>query len=329
MGTDQALVKIRKVGVCGSDVHLYRTGQIGGARIEDSIVIGHECMGEVVDVGSDVERDLVGARVAVEPAISCGQCAWCQDGTPNLCPDVSFLGLPPKEGAMQEYIAHPACLLERIPDSVDDGSAVMLEPMAVALHAISLVKIRSGQSVVILGTGVIGTCVLSLLKQYHGLRIVCVDPIQERLQRALNMGAAVVIRPDGDADRDAESDRIRSAAGATGAHVVFECAGEPDTMWHMCEVAAPGAHVAVIGIPPSESIILSSHSARRKGLTLRFVRRSLNTLPDCIRMAEKGLIAPRDLVTHVFGATHVTQAFGTVADHSDGVLKAIVDMLKV
>ena len=321
----QALVKVRKVGICGSDVHLYREGRIGDVNIEEPFVMGHECMGEVMDVGAGVNRDLVGARVAVEPAIPCGRCGWCNNGKQNLCPDVLFLGLPPKQGALQEYIAHPAYLLEKVPDSMDDESATMLEPMAIALHAINLVKVAHGQSVVILGTGVIGTCVLSLLKQYENLRIICVDPIQDRLERAAEMGAET-IRPDHDDYKNAVSDRIKSAAGGMGAHVVFECSGEPETMWNMCEVAAPGAHVAVIGISPGERIILSSHNARRKGLTLRFLRRSLNTLTPCVRMAQEGLITPGDLVTHVFSAGDVSQAFETVDNYADGVLKAIVDM---
>jgi len=323
---DQALVKIRKVGICGSDVHLYRNARSGNIRIHEPFVIGHECMGEVVEVGTGVNRDLIGARVAVEPAIPCGRCEWCNDGKQNLCPDIRFLGLPPKQGALQEYITHPACLLEKVPDAIDDESATMLEPMAVALHAINLVKVAPGQSVVILGTGVIGTCVLSILKQYENLRIICVDPIQDRLERAVEMGAEAVVRPDRDGHKNGSSDKIKSAAGGLGAHVVFECSGEPETMWDMCEVAAPGAHIAVIGISPDERIIISSHSSRRKGLSLRFVRRSLKTLSPCIRMTQEGLITPRDLVTHIFGVKKVSQAFETVDNYADGVLKAIVDM---
>jgi L-iditol 2-dehydrogenase len=108
-----ALVKIKKVGICGSDIHLYQKGYIGNIKIDEPFVIGHECLGEVADVGEGVSQDLVGSRVAVEPAVPCNRCIWCITGKQNLCPDVLFLGLPPKQGALREYIVHPAGLLEK------------------------------------------------------------------------------------------------------------------------------------------------------------------------------------------------------------------------
>jgi L-iditol 2-dehydrogenase len=224
---------------------------------------------------------------------------------------------------MQDFIAHPASLLEIIPDKIDDDAAVVLEPLAIALHAIALAKVRPGQTVVVLGTGVIGTCVLSLLKLHEGTRVLCVDPLQDRLERALDMGADQVVRVEDGVDT---ADAVVSAIGGLGADVVFECAGVPDSLWNMCEIAAPGGHIAIIGSNPDDRVMFSSGSARRKGLTLRFVRRSLNTLPQCVDYAGKRLIAPGDLVTHVFGTSQVERAFETVGNYADGVLKALIDM---
>jgi len=319
----EALVKITKVGICGSDMHLYRTGRIGNIGITGPFVIGHECAGQVVAVGQGVNPDLVSRRVAIEPAISCGRCTWCVSGYPNLCPDVLFLGLPPKQGALQEYIVHPAGLLEEIPDHLDDGGAVMLEPLAVAMHAVNLAKIKPGQTVVILGTGVVGTCVLSLLSLWKALKIICVDPIGDRLVRAEKMGAYLTINTG---HVEEVQKQVFSALEKSGAHVVFECAGATESLRAMCEVAGPGAHVVVIGSNPRDDVIFSSGSARRKGLTLRFVRRSNNTLKPCIHLAEERFISPGDLVTHTFSAPQVTQAFETVGAYADGVLKALIDM---
>ncbi|MBW2621724.1 MAG: alcohol dehydrogenase catalytic domain-containing protein [Deltaproteobacteria bacterium] len=319
----EALVKITKVGVCGSDMHLYRTGRIGNIEITGPFVIGHECAGEVAAVGQGADPDLVSRRVAIEPAINCGRCGWCLSGNPNLCPDVLFLGLPPKQGALQEYIVHPAGLLEKIPDHLDDGGAVVLEPLAVAMQAINLVKIKPGQTVVILGTGVIGTCVLSLLSLWKPLKIVCVDPIEDRLIRAQNMGAYLTINT-GQVEEVKRG--VFSSLGENGADVVFECAGATESLRAMCEVAGPGAHVAVIGSNPRDNVIFSSGSARRKGLTLRFVRRSNNTLGQCIRLAREGFLSPGDLVTHTFSAPQAAQAFKLVGAYADGVLKALIDM---
>jgi L-iditol 2-dehydrogenase len=317
------LVRIRSVGVCGSDMHLYRTGRIGKVEIREPFVIGHECVGEVIEVGHGADRDLIMRRVAIEPAINCGRCRWCLSGNPNLCPEILFLGLPPKEGALQEYIVHPVGLLEQIPDHLSDAGAVVLEPMAVALHAINLVKIKPGQTVVILGTGVIGTCVLLLLSLWGDLKIICVDPIEDRLDRAQNLGADQTVNG---ASLEEVKREIKSASGEKGADVVFECAGEKESFRAMCELAGPGAHLAVIGSSPMDEVVFSSGSARRKGLTLRFVRRSSNTLGPCIRLADKGLISPNDLVTHTFSASKVTEAFELVRSYADGVLKAVINM---
>lgn len=331
-GPGEALVKIRKVGVCGSDIHLYRTGAIGNIRTDGPLVIGHECMGEVVDVGSDSDRDRVGERVAIEPAIPCGHCIWCTSDRSNLCPNIRFLGLPPVHGAMQEYLVHPLHLLKSLPETLDDAAAVMLEPLAVALHAINLAKAASDHTVAILGTGVIGTCVLSLLRQDRDLRIICVDPLEERLHRAKKMGADHVLRPTAVMDRHKENtdvallNAIRTITDGNGVQCVFECSGERESLWNMIELATPGAHVAIIGSNPDDRVLFSAGSARRKGLTLRFVRRSLNTLDACIRMTLEGKISPENLVTHTFKATAAAQAFETVDKYEDGVLKALIDM---
>jgi L-iditol 2-dehydrogenase len=177
--------------------------------------------------------------------------------------------------------------------------------------------------VVILGTGVIGTCVLTLLSLFKAVKVICVDPIEDRLIRAGNMGAHLVINTGRVEEIKAE---ISSALGKNGADVVFECAGTKDSLRAMCEVAGPGAHVAVIGSNPQDDVVFSSGSARRKGLTLRFVRRSNNTLGECVRLVREGFLSPGDLVTHTFSAARTSQAFETVGAYAQGVLKALIDM---
>jgi L-iditol 2-dehydrogenase len=324
-GPGEALVCIRKVGVCGSDIHLYQKGRIGEIVMEGPFVIGHECMGVVEAVGEGADDALVGRRVAVEPAIPCGECRWCVAGMCNVCPTVMFLGLPPTPGAFQEYLVHPAHLVEPLGDGISDAAGVVLEPLAIALHAVHLAKVRPGQRIAILGTGVLGTCVLSVLGLYRGLRVVCSDLLPDRLERAEQMGAAATVRPGEESDARV-AERIREALGGDGADVVFECAGAAQTLWSMCEVGAAAAHVAVIGSSHDDRVIFSSGTSRRKGLTLRFVRRSLHTLGPAVDLVESGALEPERLVTHTFGAGEIGEAFQTVDGYRDGVLKALVDM---
>lgn len=322
-GAGMVLVRVDAVGICGSDMHLYRKGRIGNIQMAAPLVIGHECMGRVEAVGAGVDRDLVGCRVAVEPAMPCGRCRWCQNGLHNVCPEVAFLGLPPTPGAMQEYIVHPAHLLERLPDALTDAGGVMMEPLAVALHGIRLVKVKPGQTIVILGSGVIGTCVMSLLGLFDHLRVVCVDLLKDRLARAERMGACQTVLFS---SREQARHEILEATDGLGADIVFECAGTPETLWLMCEAAAPAGHIAAIGSNPDDHVTYSSGTSRRKGLTIRSVRRSLNTLDECIRLAETGKIDVQFLVTHAFPASRTDDAFRIVNAYEDGVLKAIIDM---
>jgi L-iditol 2-dehydrogenase len=323
IGKGMALVRIHAVGICGSDMHLYRKGHIGNIQMTDPLVIGHECMGQVETVGENVSEDLVGCRVAIEPAMPCGQCRWCKAGLQNVCPEVYFLGLPPTQGAMQEYIVHPAHLLERLPDTMTNAQGVMLEPLAIALHAVQLVKVRPGQTIVILGTGVIGTSVMGLLGLFDNLRIVCVDLLKERLARVKQMGADQTILFS---SRQQALQDLRDATNGLGADIVFECAGTPETLWLMCEAAGPAGHIAAIGSNPDDQVVFSSGTSRRKGLTIRCVRRSLNTLDQCIRLVESGRIDVRPLATHTFPASRANDAFQMAASYEDGVLKAIIDM---
>lgn len=325
-GPGEALVRVLKTGICGSDMHLYRFGRIGDIVLDGPFVIGHECVGRVEEVGEGAGRDLVGARVAVDPAIPCGECRCCASGLYNVCPTLPFVGLPPRPGAFQEYIVHPVRLLERLPDGMSDEAGVILEPMAIAMHAVNLVKVRPGCRIAILGTGVVGTCVLAVLGLYRGLHVVCADLRSDRLARARSMGAAeTVLVEEGEPDA-APAERLRGALGGDGAEIVFECAGAHQTMWNMGEVAAPGAHVGMIGSAEEDRVMFSSGTARRKGLTLRVVRRSLNTLAPCIELCAQGVLKPGDLVTHAFAARQIARAFETVDRGEAGLLKAVVDL---
>jgi L-iditol 2-dehydrogenase len=323
-GEGEALVRIRKVGICGSDMQLFRHGAIGSIRAVAPFVIGHECMGDVVDVAAGMDTALVGRRVAIEPAVHCGGCRFCRDGRFNICTRGEFLGLPPRPGALQEQLSHPVSLLLPLPDGVSDESGVMLEPLAIALHAIDLVQPRSGQSVAILGTGVLGTCVLELLR-HHGHAPICIDRLEPRLARAARLGAAATVDASAGPSRQIVQ-RVRELTDGDGADIVFECAGSDETLEEMCELAAPGGVIAVIGSNPDDRVSFVASSARRKGLRIQFVRRSLNTLERCLQHVVEHGDEVDGLVTHCYAAGEAQQAFETVADYCDGVLKALVDM---
>lgn len=319
------LVQVGQVGICGSDMHIYREGEIGGIRAPLPWILGHECMGTVTEAGEGANPDLVGRRVAVEPHRPCGHCAACRDGMVNACLNDSFLGLPPTPGALTEYVTLAETQVEPIPDHVSDEEGVLLEPLAIALHAIHLVKPSPGDAVAIVGTGVLGSCVLVLLQQVFGIRPICVDLLPDRLERAKALGAAAVITAES-GNPEATTVQIMDQTGGDGASRIFECAGKQETLRVSCDAAAPGAHIGIIGIPDEPTMTFPASSTRRRGLTLRLVRRSLKTLTPCIEYMAQRRLAARGLVTHTFNASAASEAFETVHDYRDGVLKAVIDM---
>lgn len=323
----EALLRIRRVGVCGSDIHLYQDGRIGDLALPGPFVVGHECMGEVVAVGDSCDEHLLGKQVAVEPAIHCGKCVFCQRGQRNICPQVRFLGTPPTMGAMMEYLSHPVELLEVIPDHLSPEAAVALEPLSIALYAINLSPPQLGQSVAVVGTGVIGTCVMMLLGLIKGIQVVAVDLKDDRLARARELGATHTFNTTGIA-RDDWAEEVRALCGPYGADVVYECVGEDDTIWNSGEIAAPGGVVSVTGISGRDRMEFRHSSIRRKGLDIQLVRRSLLTMKPCAEMCIRGQIDPELLVTHNFTASQATEAFETVENYRDNVLKAIINMEK-
>jgi L-iditol 2-dehydrogenase len=218
-------------------------------------------------------------------------------------------------------------LLEPLPNGMTDSAGVMMEPMAIAMHAVNLAKVRPGMDIAVLGTGVLGTCVLQILSLVKGVRVVCVDVLPDRLARAEAMGAHAVVEAIEGEPAEAVAEVLVALDGEY-ADVVFECSGSEDTLWNMAEIAAPAGHVVVIGTSPEDQVTFCSASARRKGLTVRMVRRSLNTLGPCIQLAERGALDVDGLVTHEFNANEAAEAFQLVDEYADGVLKAVIDMRK-
>jgi L-iditol 2-dehydrogenase len=139
------------------------------------------------------------------------------------------------------------------------------------------------------------------------------------------MGAHAIVQPVEGEPAEAVAEVLVALDGEY-ADVVFECSGSDDTLWNMAEVAAPAGHVAVVGTSPKDQVTYCSATARRKGLTIRMVRRSLNTLGQCIRLAERGALDVDGLVTHEFNANETVEAFRLVDEYADGVLKAVIDM---
>ncbi len=167
-GEGQKLVRVKAVGVCGSDLHWFSGGEIGDAKLERPLVLGHEFAGELED----------GQRVAIDPAISCGHCEFCKRGHPNLCSSIIFAGYGTQDGSLREYMEWNEKCLFPLPDSLTFEDGAMLEPLGVAIHAVDLAHLKTGMTVGVFGCGPIGLLIIQMAKLSGAANIIATDKLR-------------------------------------------------------------------------------------------------------------------------------------------------------
>lgn len=316
-GPGQALVRLRAIGICGSDVHYYAEGRIGDAVVGYPFVLGHEPAGEVAALGEGVTDLAVGDRVALEPALPCGQCEICRTGHPNCCPSVKFLGTPPVQGTFEEYHLYDARQCLKIPDNVSFEAAATLEPMAVGVHAVNNARLAMGARVAIMGSGPIGIVTAMAARAAGASFIAMTDLISSRREHAARYADLVL-----DPRAVNAPEEINRAAGAID--VAFEAAGDQAAIDDATLCVRPAGTAVIVGIPAVDQISLWAHLLRRKELTLIMSRRSNFALQPAIRMMAAGLIRPEEIVTHRFPLERLAEGMDLIHEIGDGVLKAMV-----
>ena len=298
---DESLLRVTAVGICGSDLHWFAQGGIGDARLAQPLILGHEFAG-VVESG-----ELRGRRVAVDPQISCGKCEPCREGNPNLCLAHHFAGHGSDDGALREWIAwHPDCLFP-LPDALSDEDGVMLEPLGIALHAVDLAHLRPGMTVGVYGCGPIGLLIVQVARISGAARVLATEKLAHRRDAARASGAEVFVA-DGD-----EARAILAATNGRGVDVAFEVAGENAALETAIATAKFGGCVIWAGIPEDDRATITASSVRRKGLTIKAVRRMKHTYPRAIDLVARKQVDVRSLVTHHFALENVGEAFAAAA----------------
>ena len=309
-GVGEKLVRVRVVGACGLDLHWFSEAGIGDAQLKRPLVLGHEFAGEIVD----------GQRVAVDPAISCGQCEFCLRGNPNLCSSLIFAGHAEQDGALQECIARNEKSLFPTPDLFTYAGGAMLEPLGVAIHSVDLGKLKAGMTVGVFGCGPIGLLIVQLARLMGAANIIATDVPAHRVDVAKSLGAHQAFLAVG----NSEVDEIRVATQGRGVDVAFEAAGAQKAVDAAFAAVLPGGKVILVGIPDNDKVSFVASLVRRKGLTIKLVRRMKHTYPRAINLVSKGLVNVHSLVTHRFPLDQTVEAF-RVAARREG-LKVIIEM---
>lgn len=318
---NDVLLRIERVGVCGSDMHYFETGRIANRVAPFPFLLGHECAATVLAAGSGVRRVKVGDQVAVDPAMSCFQCDQCRADRPHTCRHLRFLGCPGEaEGCLSEQLVMPEASLYPTHGRVTLEQAALCEPLSIGIYAVRLGQLRAGMNIGILGSGPIGLCVLVAARVAGIERAFMTDRVEHRVQFAKRAGATW----SGNPDREAVVQSILAAEPA-GLDVVFECAGQQATLDQALDLLKPGGKLVIVGIPREDRVSFHIDSLRRKEITVVNVRRQNDCVQPAIDAVASGAINPDFLVTHRFKPEQSQAAFEMVGGYRDGVIKAVIE----
>ena len=317
-GPGEVQVRVEAVGVCGSDLHAYSEGAVGGTPNAYPMVLGHEPAGTIVRTGPGVTGLAPGDRGALEPALYCYHCEFCMRGQHNVCANIKFLSSPQHPGFFRELINLPASNFIPIPAAMSSSLATLIEPLAVAVHSLKLASIQLGETVSVLGAGPIGLLTIAALKAAGVGRIWAVEPLAHRRELARNIGADVVLDP-------AEATReILRGTGERGVDCAIDCAAREHTTNQATQVVRNAGRVALTGIHSARLVALEGSAMRRKELTIFNVRRSNHESHAALELlaAHPEWFAP--MLTHEREMDRVGEAFVIASEYKDGVGKMII-----
>jgi L-iditol 2-dehydrogenase len=315
------LIKMKVVGVCGSDVHYYTQGKIGSQIVQYPFPVGHEGAGEVIAVGPAVTSVKPGDRIAIEPAMPCWECDQCKAGRPHTCRKLRFLGCPGQaDGCLAEYIVMPEKSCFRIADNLTYTEAAISEPLAIGLYAVNQSIPMKDATIGILGFGPIGMSVLLSARAKGAGKIFVTDLVDERLQIARECGAVWT----GNAGKSDVVSEIRDKEPLL-LDVVFECCGKQEAIDQAVELLKPGGKLMVIGIPEFDRWGFPVDQMRHKEICVQNVRRQNHSLVETLELMGTKKIDVGRMPTHRFSFSRTKEAFDLVTGYRDGVMKAMID----
>lgn len=317
-GPDQVLVKIKKIGVCGSDIHVYH-----GTHPFTSYPVtqGHEVSGQIVELGEYVKDLKVGQKVTIEPQVFCGRCYPCLHGKYNLCEKLKVMGFQ-TTGTASEYFAVDASKVTPLPDEMTYGEGAMIEPLAVTVHAAKRFPEVKGAKAVVLGCGPIGILLVQTLKALGAAEVLATDISDTRLEIAKSVGADYAVNT-----KDADfGQALLEAFGPDKADVIYECAGTDITMDQAIQNARKGSTiilVAVFGKPATVDLaVLNDHEL---DLNTTMMYRHEDYV-DAIRLVNEGKIRLKPLQSAHFSFEKYLEAYQYIDGNREKTMKVLIDV---
>jgi L-iditol 2-dehydrogenase len=320
-GADEVGVQVAACGICGSDVHGYDGSS--GRRIPP-LVMGHEAAGVVASVGEGVHRFAVGDRVTFDSTVYCGACDYCLAGEINLCDNRQVVGVSTPDfrraGAFAEFVTVPERIVYRLPDAMSFAEAAMLEAVAVAVHAVAVSDVKGGETVLVIGAGMIGLLILQAARAAGCSRILVADVDASRLKLAEESGADATLLASG---AGMVNEVLRQTNGR-GADLVLEAVGRDETVSAAVDAVRKGGTVTLVGnITPQVTLPLQKVVSRQ--IRLQGSCASSGEYPQAIELVSSGKIRVTPLITAIAPLSDGARWFDRLHSREPNLMKIVID----
>lgn len=310
---DEVLIKVRRAGVCGTDVHIHEWDEWAQGRCKPPFIVGHEFAGDVVEVGALVENVKVGERVTAEGHIVDGMCLLCRTGNAHVCPHTKIIGVD-RDGCFAEYIAMPASNVWHLDADVSYEIGGIHDPMGNAFHTALHGTEIPGATVLVTGCGPIGIFAVGICRAAGASRVIAVDVNPRRLELARQMGAHDAVTPQEAAEA------VRRATDGYGVDVVLEMSGVPSAIHQAFALVRVGGRVQMLGIPAKPMDVNFATEVIFKGITIYGVvgRRMYDTWHQMTRFLRSGKFDPTPVITHRFPLEGYAEAIQAIKSGEAG-----------
>lgn len=316
-GEGEVCVRVAFAGICGSDMHIIHGDN---AFVRFPRITGHEFAGTVERLGPGVSGVEVGSRVCVDPVISCGKCYPCRIGRPNVCSALEVIGVH-RNGGFGSHVVVPADNIHRLPDHIGLDAAALVEPYTIAANVLDRMQPHPGDTLLILGAGVIGLTLLQMARAIGLETIIVTDVIDERLAVARELGATHVVNGTHD---DVEA-RILALTHGEGVPLIADAACVPALLPQMLRLASPAGRIGLLGFSatPSELVQLE---VIKKELTLAGSRLNNRKFPEVLALIRDGQLDPLALVSHRLPLRAMPDAIELLERHPESTRKVLIDI---
>ena len=316
-GENEALIKVRSAGICGSDIGAFRgtNGLVTYPRI-----IGHEVAGEILSIPENNKKGLkAGDHVIVDPYLYCGSCYPCSIGRTNCCTDLKVLGVH-AEGGMSEYFVHPADMLWKLPKDMPWELAPIAEPLTIALHGIHRGGLKAGEHVAIIGAGPIGI-LAAVAAIAYGAHPIMIDLVDERLEAARKLGVRYTVN----SGREDTAAKVSEYTGGRMAELVMECSGANPAVRSALDLVSNAGRITLTGWPKKETP-LPTDVITKKEVDIRGARTSANEFEEAIDLIYSGKVDARKILTKVISIEEAPETIIDIEKNPGDYMKVNVVM---